>query len=202
MSLPEQIAVRYAEDDAGYLSMRPLVDQPFQLHELADLVVSVVGKDAERVRKTLQKGTVVYNGYRYRWEPLAAEPAEVEALVAPFPEDDPSRPFDPEKISEILFESGGGTQRSLAEITASEAGEKKLFAKASALDALKSFAAANPPHYEKYSHARRADLFRVTLAFETGQQLLAAMLETAPLALRRRWNTLRPPAVLTFVCPR
>jgi hypothetical protein len=202
MPLPEQIAVRYAEDDAGYLSMRPLVDQTFRLHELVDLVVSVVGKDAERVRKTLQKGAVVYNGYHYRWEPLAAEPGEVEALVAPFPEDDPSRPFDPEKIAAILFESGGGTQRSLTEVTATEAREKKLFAKTSALDALKSFAVANPPHYEKYSHAKRADLFRVTLAFESGQQLLAAMQEAAPLSLRRRWNTMRPPAVLTFVCPR
>jgi len=202
MSLPEQIPVRYVEEEAGYLSMRPLVNQTFHLHELADLVVSVVGKDAERVRKILQTGTVLYNGYRYRWEPLAVGLPEVEALVAPFPEDDRARPFDAGKIAAILFESGGGTQRSLAEISASEAGEKKLFTKASPLDVLKSFAGGNPPHYEKYSHARRADLFRVTLTFESGQQLLATMLEAAPRSLRLRWSTLRPPAVVTFVCLR
>ena len=45
MALPQEIGVRYAEDDAGYVSMRPVVKQTFRLNELADMVVSVVGKD-------------------------------------------------------------------------------------------------------------------------------------------------------------
>jgi hypothetical protein len=202
MPLPEIIPVRYAEDEAGFMSMSPVVDQPFRLSELADMVVSVVGKDSEKVRQVFQTGTVLYNGYRYRWQPVDAENAEIEKLIAHLPEDDPSRPFEASKVTAILFESGGGTQRNLVEITQKEAGEKKLLGRNSPWDVLRSFAESSPPHYEKYSNARKADLYRVTLAFEGGQELLTDMLEAAPRALKHRWNTLRPPSVLTFVCPR
>jgi hypothetical protein len=202
MGLPQQIPVRYAEDDAGYVSMRPVVKQTFRLNELVDLVVSVVGKDAGRVQQIFRTGTVLYNGYHYWWDPLAAERGEVEGLVASFPDDDPARPFEPGKVSAILLESGGGTQRSVVEISREEAREKKLFGKTSAWKVLTGFAAMPAPRYEKYSHGRHADLFRVTLAFDQGQQLLQEMLEAAPHSLRHRWSTLRPPAALTFVCPR
>ena len=202
MPLPDQISVRYAEDDAGYLSMRPVVKQTFRLSELADMVVSVVGKDAARVLKIFRTGTVLYNGYRYWWEGFAADLPEIEKLLLPFPEDDPSRPFKPSQATAVLLEIGGGTQRSIVEITAREAAEKKLFAKTSAWDVLVQFAASGTPRYEKYSHARRADLFRLVLPYEHSQQLLDSMLETAPRALRHRWSTLRPAAALTFVLPR
>src|SRR2546428_196706 len=35
MSLPESIPVRYTEEEAGYISVRPVVRQSFQLAELA-----------------------------------------------------------------------------------------------------------------------------------------------------------------------
>jgi len=202
MSLPEQIAVRYAEDDAGYLTMRPVLKQSFLISELTDMVVSVVGKDAVRVQQIFRTGTVLYHGYRYWWDELSAESAEIEGLLTAFPDDDPSRPFEASKVSTILFESGGGTQRNLVEIDAKEAGEKRLFGKASAWSVLMEFAARNPPHYEKYSHARHADLFRVTLPFDQAQQLLVSVQEAATRPLRHRWSTLRPPAALTFVLPR
>ncbi len=41
MPLPQQIPVRYTEEDAGYVSVRPVVKQVFRLHELADMVVSI-----------------------------------------------------------------------------------------------------------------------------------------------------------------
>jgi hypothetical protein len=202
MALPQQIAVRYAEDNAGYLSMRPVVRQTFRLAELIDMVVGVVGKDAERVQQIFRTGTVLYNGYRYWWAPLAAERPELEELLIPFPDDDPSRVFDAAKVTAIFFEMGGGPQRSLVEISRDDAGGKKLFAKTSPWDVLLRTAAEDAPRYEKYAHARRADLFRLTLQFERAQRLLAAMLEAAPRGLRHRWGTLRPPAALTFVCPR
>jgi hypothetical protein len=202
MPLPQQIPVRYAEDDAGYVTVRPVVKQTFRLHELIDMVVSVVGKDASRIQQILRTGTVLYNGYHYWWDSLSADPVEIESLIAEFPDDDPSRAFDPLQVTAVLFESGGGTQRNLVEITAAEAASKKLFAKSSAWQALIDFASANPPRYEKYSHSRRADLFRITLPFDQAQRLLAAMLDVAPRPLRHRWSTLRPPSALTFVCLR
>ena len=202
MPLPEQIPLRYSDEEAGYVSMRPVVKQTFRLHELIDMIVSVAGKDAARVQQVLHSGTIVYNGYRYSWEPLSGDSREIDALLAPFPDDDPSRPFDPAQASVVLFESGGGTQRSVVEISHRDASEKKLFGKYSPWELLAKLAASAPPRYEKYSYARRADLFRLTLPYDRAQQLLAAMLESAPRAFRHRWATLRPPSAITFVCPR
>lgn len=202
MPLPQQIPVRYSEEDAGYVSMRPVVKQTFRIHELTDMVVSVAGKDAPRVQQIFRTGTVVYNGYRYWWESLSADLPEIELLLAHFPDDDPSRPFEPTKVAALLLESGGGTQRSVVEISRQEASSKRLFGKSSPWDILSQFAANSTPRYEKYSHLRRADLFRVTLPYDRAQQLLSAMLNAAPRLLRHRWLALRPPAAITFVCPR
>jgi hypothetical protein len=202
MSLPEQISVRYTEEDAGYVSMRPVVKQTFRLNELADMVVSVTGKDAARVQQIFRNGTVVYNGYRYWWDAISAELAEIKSLLRPFPGDDPAQPFHPEYAKSVLFEMGGGSQRNLVEILRSDASEKKLFGKNSPWDVLVQCAREHTSRYEKYSHARKADLYRITLPFENGQNLLAAMLGSAPRGLRHRWTNLRPPAVIVFVCPR
>ncbi len=202
MALPEQIPVQYTEDSAGYVSMRPVVKQMFRLNELADMVVGVVGKDAEQVRKVFRTGKVAYNGYSYWWEPLSAEVPEIAALIAGFPEDDPSRPFEASRVTSVVFESGGGAQTSTVEISARDAGRKRLFRGVSPWNVLLEFAGKNPPRYERYAHERRADLYRLTLGFEDGRQLLAGMLIAAPRTLRRRWSSLRPPAVLTFVCSR
>ena len=202
MPLPNEIPVRYSDEDAGYVSMRPVVRQTFRPDELIDLIVSVVGKDAKRVQQILLTGTVHYNGYRYSWDSLSADDYEIGTLLAPFPDDDPSRFFAPAQVTAALLESGGGTQRSVTEIARQDGSAKKLFAKASPWDILLQIAAEDPPRYEKYSHAHHADLFRVTLPYEHGQRLLAALLDAAPHSLRRRWSTLRPPSAITFICPR
>lgn len=202
MPLPNQIPLRYTEEDAGFVSVRPVVKQTFQLHELVDMVVSVAGKDAARVQQIFRSGTVVYNGYRYWWDALSADREEIDRLLLPFPDDDPSRLFDPAEATAVLLEIGGGAQRTIVEITRHDAAQKKLFAKLSPWDVLTNFASGHSPRYEKYAHARRADLFRLSLPFDQAQQLLAALLAAAPRKLKYRWSTLRPPAALTFVCPR
>jgi len=202
MPLPNQIPLRYSDEDAGYVSMRPVVKQTFRLNELIDMIVSVVGKDAVRIQQILHTGTIVYNGYRYSWDSLSADLLEITMLLAPFPDDDPSRPFNPTQAIAVLLESGGGTQRSVMEISRHDASAKKLFGKQSPWDLLVHLAASDPPRYEKYSHARHADFFRLTLSYDRAQQLVAVLLDAAPRALRHRWSTLRPPAAITFLCPR
>ena len=64
MPLPETIPVRYTEEEAGYVTVRPIVRQTFRLDELLDMILSVAGKDAARVRQLLHSGTVVYHFYR------------------------------------------------------------------------------------------------------------------------------------------
>lgn len=202
MSLPDIIPVRYTEEDAGYVSVRPVVKQVFRLHELADLVVSIAGKDAARVQQIFRSGTAVYHGYRYWWDGLVAEASEIAALLVPFPDDDPSRPFEPSKATAALLEIGGGTQCHVVEILRAEASEKKFLGELSPWQVLLQYAASRASRYEKYSHVRRADLFRISLPYDQAQQLLAALLEAAPRGLRHRWSTLHPPAAVTFVCPR
>ena len=202
MALPDTIPLRYTEEEAGYMSVRPVVKQTFRLGELLDMVVSVTGKDPARVQQILRSGTVVYHVYRYSWEPLTADLAELERLLAPFPDDDPSRPFVPNEATAVLLEMGGGTQRVVMEISQREALQKKLFAKQSPWSVLIAFASVHPARYERYDHGRKADLFRLLLPFDQAQQLLAGMLAAAPRKLRYRWSTLRPPAALTFICPR
>jgi len=202
MPLPQQIPVRYAEEDAGYVSVRPVVKQVFRLHELADMVVCIAGKDHARVQQIFRSGTAVYHGYRYWWDGITAEASEIAALLVPFPDDEPSRPFEPSKATAALLEIGGGTQCHVVEILREEALEKKFLGRLSPWEVLLRSAASHTARYEKYSHTRRGDLFRISLPYDHAQQLLAALLEAAPRRLRHRWSTLRPPAAITFVNPR
>lgn len=166
------------------------------------MVVSVVGKDPARVQKIFLTGTVVYNGYRYSWQPLPAELPEITTLLAPFPDDDPSRLFDPLVVTRALLEIGGGTQRSVTELLREDTSAKKWFASRSPWDVVLELARDPLPRYEKYSYALRADLFRLSLAFPQAQLFLAGLLEVAPRGLRLRWSNLRPPAAVTYVLPR
>ena len=202
MPLPENISVRYTEDEAGYISVRPVVRQSFQLAELADMVVSVAGKNAARVAQIFRAGTVVYNGYRYWWEGFSAQHDEISALLAPFPEDDASRAFRPEEVAAVILEIGGGTQRTAVELTRQEVDRRRLFRRRSPWDCLLEFARASQPHYESYSYTQRGDLYRASLSFDAGSQLLLELLEAAPRALRMRLASLKPPSALIFLCPR
>jgi hypothetical protein len=202
MSLPEQIAVQYTEESAGYMSVRTVEKQTFRLHDLADLVVSATGKDAGQVQRILLSGSLLYNGYKYWWSGFSAQANEIEALLSSFPEDDSNRAFDPQAVTAVLFEMAGGAQRHVTEITKVEASKKKIFGSQSPWDVLIQAAAELSPRYEKYSHAHKADLFRASLPYEKSKALLTAILDHAPSSLRRRWTSLHSPAAMTFVCPR
>ena len=202
MPLPETIAMRFTEDDAGYVTVRPVVKQTFRLAELADMVVSVTGKNAVRVQQVFRAGTVVYNGYRYWWDGFASKEDEITGLLALFPDDDPTRLFDPAKVTGVSLEIGGGTQRSLVGIVRREASAKKLFHKRSPWDILLKAAQDSTPRYEKYSHAERADIYRVHLPFETAASLLKQTLDASPRALRKKLAALHPPAAILFFVPR
>lgn len=202
MPLPETIAIRFTEEDAGYVTVRPVVKQTFRLAELADMVLSVTGKNVSRVQQIFRAGTVVYNGYRYWWEGFAANADEITALLCVFPDDDPALPFNPALVNAISLEIGGGTQRSLVGITRVEASAKRLFGKQSPLEVLLSAAEASSPRYEKYSHADRADVYRVQLSFESASALLKQAAAASTRGLRKKLASLQPPAAILFFIPR
>jgi len=198
MPLPETISIRFTEEDAGYVTVRPVVKQTFRLAELADMVVSVTGKNAARVQQIFRTGTVVYNGYRYWWDGFPSNESEIVGVLALFPDDDPSRPFNPPQVTAVSLEIGGGTQRSLVTITRSEASAKKLFHKRSPWEILLEAAQDSAPRYEKYSHADRADVYRAHLPPKIAASLLKAAMHAAPRSLRRKLAGLQSPAAVLF----
>jgi hypothetical protein len=202
MPLPETIAMRFTEEDAGYVTVRPVVKQVFRLAELVDMVLSVTSKNTPRVQQIFRSGTVVYNGYRYRWEGFDCEVNELTALLAPYPDDEPSRPFDFAAVTTVAIESGGGTQRSQVDVTRQEASARRLFHPRSPWEILLNAARVAAPRYEKYSYPHRADLYRLPLSPEAGLALRSDTFEVAPRPLRKRLAGLQPPCALLFFVPR
>jgi hypothetical protein len=198
MSLPETIAVRFTEEDAGYVTVRPVVKQTFRLAELADMVVSVTGKNFARVQQIFRSGTVVYNGYRYWWDGFLSDEHELNGLLAHFPDDDPSRLFNSSQVTSISLEIGGGTQRTLVNLTFHDTSAKKLFHKQSPWEVLLKTAQDAAPRYEKYSHAEHADVYRLNLSPEIAVSLLKETLDASPRALRKKLAALQPPAAILF----
>jgi hypothetical protein len=203
MPLPETIAMRFTEEDAGYVTVRPVVKQTFRLAELVDMVVSVTGKNVSRVQQIFRSGTVVYNGYRYWWEGFASKENEVTGLLATFPDDDPARLFNSSQVTAASLEIGGGAQRSLVGIARQEASPKKLFHRRSPWEILLAATAKDAaPRYEKYSHADRADVYRIHLSPGNAASLMKQLRDASPRALRKKLAPLQPPASILFFSPR
>jgi hypothetical protein len=202
MPPPETIAMRFTEEDAGYVTVRPVVKQTFRVAELADMVVSVTGKNVFRVQQIFRAGTVVYNGYRYWWEGFACNEDEITGLLAVFPNDDPARLFNPAEITAVSLEIGGGTQRSLVGMGRSEVTARRLFRKRSPLEILLAAAKDSSPRYEKYSYPDRTDVYRLHLTPEMASLLLNQIRDASPRGLRKKLAALQAPAAILFFIPR
>jgi len=194
--------MRFTEEDAGYVTVRPVVKQTFRLAELADMVLSVTGKNASRVQQIFRAGTIVYNGYRYWWDGFSSDENETAGLLALFPDDDPARLFNTAEVTAVSLEIGGGTQRSLVGIAGREASAKRLFQKRNPWEILLAVAKDSTPRYEKYFHAERADVYRVHLSAEVAASLLKQLRDASPRALRKKLAPLQPPAAILFFLPR
>lgn len=201
MDLPETIPVRYSEEDAEYVSVRPVRRQTFRFDELIDMVLSVTGKDPVRIQKILRSGTVVFHFYRYWWESLEVSAEELARELARYPDADPSRAFRAEGCAAIILESAGSPPRHSIELDRKTTG-RRIFHSRSFWDALLNLARATPPEYGGYSYSRRADLYRLAISPEQAAALFAAAERLAPCGLRARLVHLREVARIVYVCPR
>ena len=174
MPLPDAIPVRYTEEEAGYVSFRPVVRQTFRIHELFDMILSVTGKDAPRVRQILRSGTLAFHSYRYRWEGFEAPEAELAEMLARFPDADPSRKFDAARCTSARIESNGSPPRHSLQLDRAAASHRPFLRRKSFWDALLAEAAASAPAYHSYSYAQRGDLYRLDLGDESRARLEAA----------------------------
>ena len=202
MPLPQTIPVRYTEEEAGYVTVRPLVRQTFSLEELLDMILSVAGKDAARVRQLLHSGTVVYHFFRYSWAGFDASETELAAALARFPDSDPTRLFPPGQCTLAIMESGGISQRPLMELDRAAGSRRRIFRGQSFWERLLEIAAEESPSYQKYSYGRRADLYRLDLDAENISRIEEAANRLAAGKLRSALRVLPGAASILFVCPR
>jgi hypothetical protein len=201
MPAPEIIPVRRTEEDAGYVSFRPVVRQNFPLHDLLGLVLGVTGKHPERVRQILRSGSVSFHAYRYSWAGFQVEDAELAALLMGFPDPDPARAFRPEACTAALLE-GGSPLRPLLDLERAAVARKGLLRRRSLWDALLAAAQAGPLAYHGYSYQWRADLHRLVLAAAQAAALSAEAQSLAPRDMRRHLRALDGATHILFVCLR
>jgi hypothetical protein len=209
--LPEQIAVTYSEEDAQYLTVRPVRRQAFRPSELVDMILTVTGKDSERVRHILRTGTLVYHFYRYRWDGIELDENETAVLLAGFPDADPARKFDPDDCTAVLAipRSGQGLSAASAMIPANaveflrdETRPRRILRARSLWEALMETSRSSVASYAGYSYERHADVFQKQLNEAEAAELSLAAVKLAPRSLRARAENLAHAARLLYVCPR
>lgn len=202
MPLPETISVRYTEEEAGYVTVRPLVRQTFRLDELLDMILSVAGKDTTRVQQLLHSGTVVYHFYRYTWTGIDTDESELAAALAKFPDADPSRAFSPILCTNAVFDGPGVNPRHLLDLDRGAASSRRIFRRQSFWKRLMDIASEENPVYEKYSYSRRADLYRLVIDSENILKIAEAADQFAPRKLRQALHRVSAAACIYLVCPR
>ncbi len=112
------------------MTVRPMVRQTFKLEELLDMILSVAGKDAARVRQLLHSGTVVYHFFRYSWAGFDADENELAAALAQFPDAEPLRPFAPKKCTNAVFDGPGANPRHLLDLDMKTGSKRRNFSAA------------------------------------------------------------------------
>lgn len=202
MPLPETIPVRYTDEEAGYVTVRPVVRQTFRLRELLDMILSVAGKDVGRVRQLLHSGTIVYHFFRYSWTGFDADEAELATALSQFPDADPGRPFAPDQCALAIFESGGVNPHNLLELDRVAASKRRMFRDQSFWQSLLKIAGGEKIRYHSYSYERKADIYRLNLEPAITSKIAETLKKQAPRELRTVAGALPSAACILFVCPR
>jgi hypothetical protein len=155
MALPQRIRVKLLPETAGYISSLPVIERDFTIAELLEALVSLCGKKIERLRQVLAAGSAVLGDFRYRWQPIEADPADLQTLLAVFPDPQPDRPFQPVRCVLARVYSAGET----IELPRQEAARRRFSHKQSFWDVLMEIAVARLPRYQTYSYRERADVY-------------------------------------------
>lgn len=200
MPLPDTIPVKYSEEEAEYLSLRPLVRQTFRLRELLDMILAVTGKDPARVRQVLRSGTAVFHFYRYWWQGFEAGEEELAALLAEFPDAQPKRAFCMEECATVYLQSAPG--RVAVRLENAPAARRRLLRRRSLWDCLAACAQRFPPAYSHYSYDQHADCFAAAIPPAAWPALQPEWLRCAPRNLRPALAALPSLTCLLFLCPR
>jgi len=167
LPLPEKILVKISSEEAGYLSLSPVVSQQMVLGELIEQILGVTGKDTPRVRDILRQGTLVSGASRFRWAPVEPGLEEITRALGAFPNAEPERPFDAGWCVRAAL-SGG---RAVVELEREAASRRRWLARRSFWQELMETAARLTPRYQHYSYTDHADVYRAALPAESAEAL-------------------------------
>jgi hypothetical protein len=158
MALPDTVRVKLSSEEAGAISITPVVVREMAPRELVEHMLAVAGKDAARIREMLSRGTLVSGGTRFRWSGWTADDFSIGELLATFPDPDASRPFRADRCVRAVLRGG----RHVLEIPRAAGARHGLLRRRSFWEALLEVAAE--PAYGGYSYKHRADYYLKTLA--------------------------------------
>ena len=168
--IPAKIRVKLLSEAAGYISISHVVQRDFSMTELVEVMLPVLGRDAERIRQILRAGTICTGDYRYRWESLEVAEEDVDNVLKALPGPEPSRVFQPEHCFLIRFRRGHET----LEFSRESASRKPLFARQSFWAGLLDLFAGGI-HYSDYSQTDKADVFVCEMGAEVRNELAALL---------------------------
>lgn len=148
--------------------MTPVVVREMPLREVVELMLALTGKDTPRIHELLLRGSLVSGASRFRWESLEAEEAALEALLASFPEADPTRAFHAPSCFHVVLRG----PRARIEIPVEAGSRRSLFRGRTFHDELLGL--AGEAIYVDYSYRERADRYHVRLSADQAEALRAA----------------------------
>jgi hypothetical protein len=180
MAAPDTVRVKLSSEEAGAISLTPVVVREMLFGELLEEIAAVHGKDRGRIAGTLKRGSVTGGATRFRWQPLDLSELELAAALARLPDDEPTRPFEVGRCTQVLFTGPGVRIVVLREV----AEACRVFRRTSFWSALQQV--AGTAQYAAYSYRERADIFRAHLSTAQQESIRTALprLKHAPLAHR------------------
>jgi hypothetical protein len=197
LPLPETIRTKITSEAAGYISLTPVEQRDIPLAEFMERILALTGKNPQRIREILERGSLISGPGRYRWQGIEAGEADLIAVLARFPDPEPQRPFDGSKCRSVMLRS----QRGVLELSRETASQRRLLKRQNFWEVLLPAIETLSPRYERYSYADRADVYTVRLPRDTAallrthaallkyttlvQQLQAVEIESAELIVER-----------------
>ena len=167
MPLPETIRVKLSSEAAESIAITRVVVEEMSPAELVEVVLGIAGKDVDRIKDLLSRGSLVSGATRYRWPPLETTAKEIETLVRRFPDADPARAFHPADCTHVVLRGPVKTVY-LARETAARRG---LLRRRTVWDVLMKCAGEPGLEYVDYSYRDRADRYRLKLSPEAVREL-------------------------------
>jgi len=155
MALPQTVRVKLSSEAAGAISLTPVVVQELPIRELIEHLLGVTGKDLDRIRESLLRGTLVSGASRFRWVGWDADAEDLRAVLAAFPDPEPLRPFTAERCVRATLRGG----RQAIEIPREAAQRKGLFQRKSFWDLLIEVIGREGIAYAGYSYRERVDRY-------------------------------------------